>query len=706
MKKLILFFCSLCQLPLWGGNTFFDVASSRPEHYHELWKSGASWQVRNNAVRLKIPAVKHYNQNPGIALRPQTGEYFNLAGYSVIAVDVKNLNSFPVSLMIEACKAGNYKWGRDYFAYSGIGLEPGEKATMRLRYHRNNPRKESWAPEGLQINFDGFNGFEQHVNPAQVNEIRFYSRRPERTCLFELSNFRLEEPASPLPAALKTPQSFYPCIDRFGQYKHAQWPRKLQNESEFARYAATERKELNAHPETADRTVYFGWKSGPSYRATGHFYPAKHDGKWFLIDPTGKLFWSFGMDCINLFDHRTGLALREHYFEQLPERSGVTEWCYSTGYALGRWYKEKGLSTFPAFNFVRWNLLRKHGFSEEAAVSGFLKDASRRLKSWGFNTAGNWSDKRFLAQKKIPYVVPLEPQTPTIPNVPGRSKSFPDVYHRDFARALASLMKKEYEFTFDDPWCIGYFVHNELAWGDETSLARGVLRASAGQPAKLAFRDMLAKKYGSIDKLNQAWQSNYSSWEAFLASTATPAGQGAQQDLMQFNHQIVEKYFSTIRDTLKQTAPHKLYLGCRFAADYADPIVKSAARYVDVLSYNLYQYSVGTFRLPEGVDKPVVIGEWHFGTLQAGPPSPGLCSTSSQQDRARAFDRYVRSALWNPFIVGAHYFAYYDQMATGRPTDCENMQFGFLSVVDVPYPEMIEVSRNMSKELYSLRTQK
>ena len=44
--------------------------------------------------------------------------------------------------------------------------------------------------------------------------------------------------------------------------------------------------------------------------------------------------------------------------------------------------------------------------------------------------------------------------------------------------------------------------------------------------------------------------------------------------------------------------------------------------------------------------------------------------------------------------------------ATGRPTDCENMQFGFLSVVDVPYPEMIEVSRNMSKELYSLRTQK
>ena len=34
------------------------------------------------------------------------------------------------------------------------------------------------------------------------------------------------------------------------------------------------------------------------------------------------------------------------------------------------------------------------------------------------------------------------------------------------------------------------------------------------------------------------------------------------------------------------------------------------------------------------------------------------------------------------------------------------MQFGFLSVVDVPYPEMIEVSRNMSKELYSLRTQK
>ena len=83
----------------------------------------------------------------------------------------------------------------------------------------------------------------------------------------------------------------------------------------------------------------------------------------------------------------------------------------------------------------------------------------------------------------------------------------------------------------------------------------------------------------------------------------------------------------------------------------------------------------------------------------------GLQVAASQKDRARAFDRYVRSALWNPLIIGVHYFKYTDQAATGRPADDENIQCGFVDIADTPYWEMVGAARKVSQEMYQYRIQ-
>jgi len=688
-----------------AAQPFFNVSRSKPEDYRLLGKQKAAYEVRGNKLIVSIPPDPA-DRWPGVILKPQHGKYFDISGYSVIAVDVRNLNPHPAKLQMEAVELGKPEFKHQ--AAGGIGLNPGEKATLRLRCARAGNTGVEWAPRGLLVTFDGFDEMSQHLDAKKVEQLRFFIKDPEVEQKFELSNFRLEDPSSPLPAALESKRTFYPCIDRFGQYRHGEWPNKVHNEAELVEYAASEAADLAAHPGPADRTCYGGWAAGPDFTATGNFYPVKYKGKWYLVDPAGKLFWSLGMNEVSLDCQgvSTGLALRKHYFEKLPDDKAA-KWCYSINYPGLRWYKEKGVRKTKSFSFVRSNLLLKDGGSKGNVLRAFYDRAPKRLKSWGFNTIGAWSNENLTKQNnKIPYAFILYTDVKKIEGDSGWWGKFPDVFDPDFEGTVAANIKRYHASRIKDPYCIGFFINNELSWGrDDTKLARGVLLSPPDQPSKIAFANRLKKKYKSAEALNQAWGSNYSTWENFLATTKLPDEKRARTDLVVFNSEIIERYFSKLRETIKTLAPHKLYLGCRFAmvGGFNENVVRIAAKYVDVLSFNLYQYSVATFRLPKGVDKPVLIGEWHFGTMQYGPPSPGLCSTADQIERARAFDRYLRSALWNPNIVGAHYFAYYDQPATGRPGDGENMQIGFLSVADVPYPEMVEAARKLSAELYRTR---
>jgi hypothetical protein len=172
-------------------------------------------------------------------------------------------------------------------------------------------------------------------------------------------------------------------------------------------------------------------------------------------------------------------------------------------------------------------------------------------------------------------------------------------------------------------------------------------------------------------------------------------------DLAAFATKTAEQYFRVCREAVKEVAPHNLYLGCRFAW-VNDRAVRAAAQYCDVLSYNLYQDSVAAFRLPAGIDVPVLIGEFHFGALDRGLFHPGLRQVADQRERGRAYQRYVRGALANQFLVGTHWFEFYDEATTGRG-DGENYQIGFVDVCDTPYPETLAGCREVGAALYRLR---
>ena len=107
--------------------------------------------------------------------------------------------------------------------------------------------------------------------------------------------------------------------------------------------------------------------------------------------------------------------------------------------------------------------------------------------------------------------------------------------------------------------------------------------------------------------------------------------------------------------------------------------------------------------LPSGAeDKPMINGEFHFGALDRGMFHTGLVATQDQNARAQCYRNFVNACLDHPRFVGTHWFQWQDQALTGRP-DGENYQIGFLNVADMPYPELVEASREVAAKMYRRR---
>ena len=54
------------------------------------------------------------------------------------------------------------------------------------------------------------------------------------------------------------------------------------------------------------------------------------------------------------------------------------------------------------------------------------------------------------------------------------------------------------------------------------------------------------------------------------------------------------------------------------------------------------------------VDRPLMIGEWHFGALDVGLPSTGIGHVPTQADRGKAYRVYLEDAAAKPWCVGVH----------------------------------------------------
>jgi hypothetical protein len=454
-------------------------------------KSGTNnvtWQTTPDGVpRAQYQAGVEY---PG--LRFEAGKAYaqtDWSGAGALVLDVKNpgRESIEIFIRVDDNEAAD---GNRHSRTGGVRLAPGERGDVLFMLDAAAPGMRSGPPFPVQRPRYLTNIYGDGVQSNNIVSFQIFMLKADKPRALDLYSIRW------LPS-----QSMKGIVDKFGQFTRADWPGKLKNETEFTERTVAEKEWLAKNPPAPDRDEFGGWKNGPQLKSTGFFRTAlvragreieyskgvattnlSNGARWWLVTPQGRLFWSVGMDVINSGEVGP-IRGREEMFTELPDDARNS----------GNTY------------FYRWNLERKYGAETDKRWPDV---ALSRLQSWGFNTIGNWSSDDLFRTRRVPYVATFG--TPDdVPRL-GDYGLF-DYFDNAFRTAIRRQAEAGYARMENDPWCLGYFVDNEITWDPYRGAPAGVMAAAAAlnmpatSAARRAFAEILQKKYVTPEAWSSAW---------------------------------------------------------------------------------------------------------------------------------------------------------------------------------------------------------
>ncbi|MEO1246858.1 MAG: agarase [Pseudomonadota bacterium] len=734
-------------------------ADSLPEGV-SLVNAAGELQARDATDGEQALTVRmHSSQNAftGVSLIPERAwdwsEYTNFS----LAVDLANRGEVSAQVYLDVEDVAGDVTTRSvsvpvgaattyYSKLEGHDLgRPDGDANVELNFLsglRSNP--PTWSSDATQ--FVSLWGA-KHLNLEGIVRVTLSVQNALRDKQVTVDNIRLIANGTMDPAFLND------IVDRYGQNARRNFAGKIHSDEQLLAQRDREYKQLNGGRPMPDRSRFGGWKAGPRLDASGYFRTEKVDGKWYLVDPEGFLYFATGLDIIRLSNSTTmtgydfdpariqqrsaddftpedSEGLNTVSPEAVPTRKLVSQtraamfnWLPSYTDPLGNHfgYRREAhsgpLQHGETFSFYSANLERKYGEETPGSYLDAWEEITiDRMLSWGFTSLGNWTDPRFYDQQRIPFFANgwIIGDFKTVSSGDDFWAPLPDVFDPEFERRAIATVLKIAEEVNGSPWCVGVFIDNEKSFGrPETNESRlGIVLNTLGRdgkdvPTKRRFTEILQAQYDSIDALNASWSTSIESWESFYAGIESSINTDAQlQDYSALLGAYAGKYFAVVNAALKAHMPDHLYLGARFP-DWGMPmeVVRAAAKHVDVMSYNSYKEGIGSYRwgfLAE-IDKPSIIGEFHMGASDSGLFHPGLIHAADQEDRARMYQEYMQSVVDNPYFVGAHWFQYIDSPLTGRAHDGENYNVGFVSVADVPYAPMVEAAKSFHGGMYDRR---
>ena len=444
----------------------------------------------------------------------------------------------------------------------------------------------------------------------------------------------------------------HPAIDRFGQSIYAQYPEKVKSLEDLEK----QWREEEAEEVSTERFQYsrFGGYLNSQVEATGFFRTEQIDGKWWFVDPEGHLFLSLGVDCVSPgngglvrdYDKRAGM------YEAIPPVDEVAPIESRAG---------------MAYSLSAWNQVRRFGKDWKGKANDLI---IKRMDKWGMNTIANWSGRDVIELGRKAFMLSF--------GGIGQDASMmglADVYSPDFVPTVEKSISSMVAKNVDNPWLIGYFVGNEPAWiNDEVRLCQIILDGP-DRPIKAALKKYLESN-GDTDENRVA-----------------------------FIYDAFDKFLETVDKVYKKYDPHHLNLGMRFANPdtITEALLSICGKHFDVFSFNAYMLAPDKDMLDRAyacTGKPMIVGEYHFGTVDRGL-AQALWQTDSEKDRADCYRYYTENAYAHPAFIGSGYFQWSDQDITGR-FDGENYNCGLVDVTDRPYKDMVDAMIATAECLYDV----
>lgn len=463
-----------------------------------------------------------------------------------------------------------------------------------------------------------------------------------------------------------------PVFDEFGQWNLGDFEGKIKSLEQLRKEWETEENEIvvtksyrkivdSTTGEMVDKVISmnksdyskYGGYLNAKVKATGFFRTEKIDGKWWFVDPEGYQFLSVGVDCVSPGGGGNAINIdkRRNLYKELPPAS--------IGFNPDR----------PnSASFGTWNLFRRYG---EAYPEKSKDMIIKRMDKWGLNTIANWSSPEVINLNRKAFMLQLRGI-----GIEDGLMGLPDVYTPEFAAKIDASCKSFVEPYKENPWLIGYFVGNEPSWlGQEERLCSMILDGK-DKP----FKTELKKYLSAGDTPERRKQFVFNTFRAFL---------------------------KTVDQAVKRYDPNHLNLGMRFGHVPEKEVQQICKDVFDVFSFNCYDlYPKKEFmdQILEGTGLPMIIGEYHFGTVDRGM-AQSLWQVNSQQERGVAYRYYTERAYSHPGLIGTAWFQWSDQDFSGR-RDGENYNCGLVDVTDRPYKYQVEAMMETAKRLFEIHTGK
>jgi hypothetical protein len=391
----------------------------------------------------------------------------------------------------------------------------------------------------------------------------------------------------------------------------------------------------------------YGGLASRKAKATGFFYPAQIDGRWWLVDPEGGLFIAKGVVSVTPIGGATAKAAFNEEFGSAAKWAAMTT-----------------------------DLLRDHGF----------------------NSLGAWTDTAAMrrAPRPLAYTRILN-----FMSAYGRKRggTYQQPGHTGYPNDCIFVFDPEFEAFCDnharqlandkdDPFLLGHFSDNEMPL--KRDALKNYLRLPAQDPGQQAALTWLQKRHGAQATEKDITEQDRTDFLALVVDR-----------YLSIVSKAIKKY-----DPNHLFLGSRFHGG---ELSYPE-VFKAAGPYLDVVAVNYYRaWTPSLERLAmwsRESGKPVIITEWYAKGEDSGMPNNSGAGwiVKTQADRGRFYKNFTLGLLESKVCVGWQWFKYGDNDPTDKNTDPSNRDSnkGIVSARYNPYTPLLDAMKELNVRVYAL----
>ncbi|MGH7929014.1 MAG: hypothetical protein ACREQV_14590, partial [Candidatus Binatia bacterium] len=266
---------------------------------------------------------------------------------------------------------------------------------------------------------------------------------------------------------------------------------------------------------------------------------------------------------------------------------------------------------------------------------------------------------------------------------------------------------------------IGYFADNEVGWWNAALFEFYLSKNWQNHTKRLLWQLLYDHYEGKWSELLRDWvpagtTDGFKSLQCAGAGLKLRPGGTGIKLINRFTYVCAERYYKLMHDGLRAADPGALIFSDRLPIYYSQDAVRAMTPYVDVVAVNydvdgpdgwLARYFFDGLAALTG--KPILVSEFFCAAMEnrSGNKNAGhLLKVPTQTERALVVQQALQNFARCPYIIGTHWFQYYDEPTGGR-ADGEDYNMGLVDIHDQPYEEVVASFQQTNSLLPRLHAQ-